>query len=284
MLRRLHTGRPLRTMQLSQVLAELEALAPTALAESWDNVGLLLEPSTPRPVTTVLLTNDLTEPVVEEAVERGADLVVSYHPPVFRPLKRLTQAGWKERVAVRCLEERIAVFSPHTSWDAVPGGINSWLLEPFGPGQAGPVTPATATSHPGGISHSLVITGTPVTTEQLQPLVAMSDISVSVDGAAVTVGCPGRKLAEVVAALPAELADCARVTKHELPPLPGTGAGRRLELASPLTVGQAVARTKAHLGLPHLRLALANGATMESVVRSVGVCRVRSQRPGRLQG
>ena len=61
-----------------------------------------------------------------------------------------------------------ALFSPHTSWDSVPGGINSWLLEPYGPGQATPVTPATSKSYPGGHSHSVSLTGVAVSTEQLQ--------------------------------------------------------------------------------------------------------------------
>jgi putative NIF3 family GTP cyclohydrolase 1 type 2 len=100
----------------------------------------------------------------------------------------------------------------------------------------------------------------------------MPDISVSVDAAAVTVSCPGRCLAEVLARLPGDLADSARLTKHELPPLPGTGAGRRLALLSPLQLGEVVARTKAHLGLSHLRLAMANGAELTSPVETIAVC------------
>lgn len=259
-------------MELQQVVRTLEALAPTSLAEDWDNVGLLIQPSGPKTVKTLLLTNDLTELVLEEAVKAGTDMIVSYHPPIFRPLKRLTSANWKERVAVRCIEEKIALFSPHTSWDAVPGGINSWLLEPYGPGQASPVTPATSKVHPGGHSHSVSLTGVALSTEQLQPLLSMPDISVSVDAAAVTVSCPGRCLAGVLASLPGDLADCARISKHELPPLPGTGAGRRLALTSPLQLGEVVARTKEHLGLPHLRLALANGAELTSQVETIAVC------------
>ena len=67
------------------------------------------------------LTNDLTEPVLDEALSASADLIISYHPPLFRPFKRLTSKSWKERIAVKCIESRVAVFSPHTSWDAIPG-------------------------------------------------------------------------------------------------------------------------------------------------------------------
>lgn len=119
-------------MELKEVLQVLEQLAPLSLAESWDNVGLLVEPSKPRPVKTILLTNDLTDAVMEEAVAVSCDLIISYHPPLFRPIKRLVQKDWKQRLAVRVVEAGIAVFSPHTSWDCVKGGVNDWLVGGLG--------------------------------------------------------------------------------------------------------------------------------------------------------
>lgn len=101
-------------------------------AGSWDNVGLLLEPSPPHTVSKLLLTNDLTPPVMQEAVSKGVDMIVSYHPPIFAPLKRLTQSSWKERIVGVCLERRIALYSPHTSWDAAVDGVNDWLIGAFG--------------------------------------------------------------------------------------------------------------------------------------------------------
>lgn len=260
-------------MDLKKVVAKLEELAPTSLAESWDNVGLLVEPSEQKTVKTILLTNDLTEPVLTEAVEVGADLIISYHPPIFSPMKRLTTRSWKERVAVKCLEHKIAVYSPHTSWDAVSGGINTWLVSPYGPGHSVPVTPATSTKHAGGFSHTVGVSGVSVSTEQLTQLLGLPGISVSVDSCAVTVSCPASKLSEVLSALPPDLADAARVTSHSLPPLlPVQGAGRVVTLDSSLTLGEAVEKTKQHLGMQHLRLATANGMTIESQVSIIGVC------------
>ena len=137
----------------------------------------------------VFLTNDLTEPVLDEAVKASADLIISYHPPLFRPFKRLTSKSWKERIAVKCIEERIALFSPHTSWDAVPGGINTWLLSPYGPGHSAPVSPASSKAWPGGVSHSVSVQGVPLSTDQLSPLLALPDISLSLDSTALSVGC-----------------------------------------------------------------------------------------------
>ena len=59
-------------------------------------------------------------------------MIISYHPPIFNPLKRLTQNSWKEKILIRCLENLVAVYSPHTCWDAVEGGLNDWLISPFG--------------------------------------------------------------------------------------------------------------------------------------------------------
>lgn len=123
---------PAGHMDLHKVLEVLDQLAPLSLAESWDNVGLLVEPTNPRPIKTILLTNDLTAAVMDEAVAMNCDLIVSYHPPLFRPFKRLLQKDWKQRLAVRAIEGGIAIFSPHTSWDSVEGGVNDWLVGGMG--------------------------------------------------------------------------------------------------------------------------------------------------------
>lgn len=119
---------------LDRVIEVLEALAPPALAEPWDNVGLLLAPSTPRAIRTILLTIDLTPAVVDEAIVRRAELIVAYHPPLFHAVKRLVPAAGGTSALVRLIEERIAVYSPHTALDAAAGGVNDWLMDAFAPG------------------------------------------------------------------------------------------------------------------------------------------------------
>uniref|UniRef100_A0A1L8DKS3 NIF3-like protein 1 n=1 Tax=Nyssomyia neivai TaxID=330878 RepID=A0A1L8DKS3_9DIPT len=112
---------------LAAVLKNLREFAPEHLAESWDNVGLLIEPSTAKPISGIILTNDLTEDVLRDAVNAHAGLIISYHPPIFEGLKRITQDKWKGRIVASCLENGIAVYSPHTAWDSVRGGVNDWL-------------------------------------------------------------------------------------------------------------------------------------------------------------
>lgn len=113
--------------RLSEVIKAMESFAPITFAEKWDNVGLLVEPSTRVNIKTILLTNDLTLNVLDEAQRVEANLIISYHPPIFGSLKRLTMQNWKEQIIIECLERKIAIYSPHTSWDSCPDGVNDWL-------------------------------------------------------------------------------------------------------------------------------------------------------------
>ncbi len=125
------------TMNLRDIVKTLDSIAPpTKMAEDWDNVGLLVEPSTPLPLTHVLLTNDFTESVMAEIFQlkernKTVGLVISYHPPLFRPFKKLTQSSANDRVIIKALESQIAIYSPHTAHDALWGGVNDWILTGF---------------------------------------------------------------------------------------------------------------------------------------------------------
>lgn len=112
---------------LKDVVTSLERFAPLSYAEKWDNVGLLLEPYDQKPVEKILLTNDLTEAVMREAIEKKANMILSYHPPIFAAMKRITQKDWKQRIVSMCFAHSIAMYSPHTAWDATLGGVNDWL-------------------------------------------------------------------------------------------------------------------------------------------------------------
>lgn len=116
---------------LVQVMSEIHKFAAVSLAADWDNVGLLVEPSEPKNISHILLTNDLTEDVMDEALSLKTDLIITYHPLIFAPLKSVTTRTWKERIIAKCLENKIAVYSPHTSFDSVKGGVNDWLAEAF---------------------------------------------------------------------------------------------------------------------------------------------------------
>ncbi|KAH0561424.1 hypothetical protein KQX54_016711 [Cotesia glomerata] len=136
-------------LPLQKVIQALNNFADKSLAASWDNVGLLIEPSEPKNVSRILLTNDLTERVMQEAIDHKTDLIVSYHPPIFAPLKRLTTDAWKERIALKCIENKIALYSPHTSFDSIRGGVNDWLAGAFDIKTSIPIEPNSVDANNG---------------------------------------------------------------------------------------------------------------------------------------
>lgn len=76
---------------LGVIMQRLQEFAPLAYASSWDNVGLLVDPNIDAPIDTILLTNDLTEDIVEEAKCAKASLIISYHPNIFQGLKSVAK-------------------------------------------------------------------------------------------------------------------------------------------------------------------------------------------------
>ena len=116
-------------MRVDDLVTAMESIAPTRYAEEWDRVGLLVGDREREIKGPVLLTIDLTERVMEEAIEKQASAVVAYHPPIWDPLRRVTSETPRQRIILRAIESRIAVYSPHTALDAVPGGVAEWLCE-----------------------------------------------------------------------------------------------------------------------------------------------------------
>jgi dinuclear metal center YbgI/SA1388 family protein len=116
-------------MKVADLVHAMEDIAPTRLAASWDNVGLLVGDAAAS-VTRVLVTVDLTRAVLEEARSAGAEAVVAYHPPIFAAQKRFVAGSGS--IAFEAARAGIAVFSPHTALDAAPGGTNDVLADVVG--------------------------------------------------------------------------------------------------------------------------------------------------------
>jgi dinuclear metal center YbgI/SA1388 family protein len=116
-------------MIVQDLIDAMERIAPLHAAEAWDRVGLQLGVSS-RPVGgPVLLTIDLTEAVLNEAIKVHAGAIVAYHPVIWEPLKTLTDATHPERIVRGAAEAGIAIYVPHTALDAAPGGVTDWLCE-----------------------------------------------------------------------------------------------------------------------------------------------------------
>ena len=114
------------SVTVQEILQELKAFAPPELACSWDNVGLLVDAG--RPVDKVLTALDITAAVVEEAVREGCQLIVSHHPVIFDPMKRITA----EDIPALLLKNGISGICMHTNLDAAPGGVNDTLADLLG--------------------------------------------------------------------------------------------------------------------------------------------------------
>lgn len=111
---------------LNEVMTSLEGLAPSHLAEKWDNVGLMIG-SRKQSIKKVLCALDLNLEVIEEAIEKGANLIVTHHPCFFRPINQIDLDTPMGQMIKKLIQHEIAVFAMHTNLDIVKGGINDYL-------------------------------------------------------------------------------------------------------------------------------------------------------------
>ncbi len=115
-------------MKLNKLIEMLEFFYPTNLAEDWDNVGLLLGDAR-KNINRVMTTLEITDDVVDEAIERGADVIVSHHPLIFKPIKALNYKEPQVRLISKLIKHDIAVYSMHTNVDISSNGMNDWLAQ-----------------------------------------------------------------------------------------------------------------------------------------------------------
>ena len=121
-------------MKIKDIAAAVEKIVPLKLAQSWDNVGLLIGDAN-RNVKNILLTIDITADVLAEAKKLKTELIISYHPVIWDGLKKITS----DDVVYELIRCGIAVFSIHTALDAVAGGVNDGLAEIIGICNAEPI-------------------------------------------------------------------------------------------------------------------------------------------------
>ena len=101
------------------------------LCDGRDPVGLHIGQLN-RPVEKVLVTLDVNEEVIDEAIRKGANLIIAHHPPIFRPLKSILTDTPQGRMIEKCIKNDIAVYAAHTNLDVAPGGVNDMLAKKLG--------------------------------------------------------------------------------------------------------------------------------------------------------
>ena len=288
------------------IIEAFDAFAPNYYANEWDNVGLLVG-SPSWPAEKVLLTIDLTLAVLHEAIESKVDVIVAYHPPIFEKLKSVTDQSFKEKIILDAINNKIAIYSPHTALDVAKDGVNDWIargigkgdiraLKPFGnlpPSEAyklitmcpedslESIRKELANVNCGKIgeydqcSFVTVGTGTFLGTEGTSPHSGKTGIPQSVSE---------NKLEMLVskASLPLAIQTLRQFHPYEEPPIEiyelqerprrDLGVGRRVHLDQPVPLDELARRIKKHLGIGYVRVAPSVGQTDRSEVQRVGLC------------
>ena len=111
-------------MKVKEITSILEEIAPLQYAEDFDNVGLLVGKNDTE-VTGVLVTLDTLEVTIDEAIEKNCNLIISFHPIIFSGLKKLNGSNYVERVVIKAIENKIAIYAIHTALDNSFEGVSA---------------------------------------------------------------------------------------------------------------------------------------------------------------
>ena len=124
-----------------QIFHALERWAPKEFAYDWDNVGLQVG-SVTEETTGVLVTLDVTEDIVKEAIEHKANVIIAHHPMLFKPIKQIDFNTFQGALLKQLIENDITVYASHTNLDIAQGGVNDLLSEAIGLVGIKPLFPA----------------------------------------------------------------------------------------------------------------------------------------------
>ncbi len=118
-------------MKVKEITNAIETVAPLYLQESWDNSGMQVG-DLDTEVTGVLLCTDVREEIVDEAIEHGANMIISHHPLLFRGLKKIVGRSYQEKVVAKAIKNDITIYCAHTNMDCAVGGVNFKMAEKLG--------------------------------------------------------------------------------------------------------------------------------------------------------
>ena len=287
-------------MKVRDVTEQLESFAPLHLAAEWDNVGLLVGDAGAT-VRKMLLCIDLTAAVLDEAIAGGAQMVMAYHPIIFKPIGRVT--AQTQPAVYKAARKGLAVYSMHTALDVVPGGTNDVLAESMGLTDLRPLDPtmgrdqckivvftppadlghiATATFEAGagrigGYSECAFFSqgmGTFCGGEGTNPTLGAAGRSEAVEEVRLEVIAPLSCSADVVDAIRnAHSYETPAIDVYRLESLPtDCGLGRIGTLGRPVTERTLIARIKKALGVPKVWLARPRGRTDAAKVAIAACC------------
>lgn len=117
--------------KISEIISVMEDRFPLYMGESWDNNGLQVGDKNAE-CKAILTAIDICEEVIDEAIERGANLIITHHPPLFHALKRIDNSNYINRSIIKAIKNDIAIYSAHTTADASPYGLNFVIAKELG--------------------------------------------------------------------------------------------------------------------------------------------------------
>jgi len=115
-------------MQIKQITEYLESFAPLAFQESYDNAGLIIGQPDDE-VSGILITLDITEEILDEAISKNLNLIIAHHPIIFAGIKKLNGKNYIERCITKAIKKDLVIYAAHTNLDSVFGGVNSKICE-----------------------------------------------------------------------------------------------------------------------------------------------------------
>lgn len=119
-------------MTVRELYDKMSERMPECLREEWDNDGIMCCTDSSADICNVLITLDVTEEVVDYAIDHNFDLIISHHPLIFRPVGAITEDNHVSRKIIKLVSNNVSVFSFHTRADKAEGGVNDILAELFG--------------------------------------------------------------------------------------------------------------------------------------------------------
>jgi dinuclear metal center YbgI/SA1388 family protein len=287
-------------LTVASVADYMQSFAPTALAGEWDNVGLLVGDRDAR-VSKVMTCLTVTPESAAEAIAAKAQLIVTHHPVLFRPIQRLTRSNPEGRILLDLIAAGISVYSPHSAFDNTVGGINDSLAQRLGLTDITPlrrrdgakqckivafvpdadlerVSDALFQAGAGRIgqyrecSFRLSGMGTFFGNEATSPTVGQKGRRELVDEWRLEVVCPKERVGPAVAAM--RQAHSYEEPAYDVYPLqspagPG-GEGRVGTLAKPMTLAALVKRVKSGLKLKQVQVVGDSAKSVQKVALACG--------------
>lgn len=118
-------------IEISQIVSFIDEFAPLSFQEPYDNSGFLVG-NLDEEAKGILVTLDITMPVIDEAISLGCNLIISHHPIIFSPIKSISASDTTGRMIIHCIQNGISIYAAHTNADSVKGGVNFKIAEKIG--------------------------------------------------------------------------------------------------------------------------------------------------------